>query len=200
MKTSSSCPHGAAVSTRSFEVWAASAPRFGERRNMTAAPQTNDRGYVVFKSCNRRYAGDRATWARYDAATRTLTVARAAKGIISGEYDAELTAFCAEHGINWAAVRCGDRVTVTLSPEESAEADTSADAPAMTAEARAAYDRIMGQAAAATAKMTAAPLDELHRQLEQARAAQARLRTAPAQWWQIEAGCRIMAAHIAGRA
>lgn len=84
------------------------------------APQINDAGFVRFNSRSASYKGDRYTWARYNADTRELTLNLSQSGGLSDAYKDELAAFCAVYGIDWDAMRRGDRVTVTL-PEPAAE-------------------------------------------------------------------------------
>lgn len=66
-------------------------------------------GYVKFVARDWGYAGDRGSWAYIDAVGGVvmITVKRADKGIISRKYEAELSQFCREHGIDWNAIPCG---------------------------------------------------------------------------------------------
>lgn len=86
----------------------------------TTAPVTNDAGFVRFSHRTSSWKGDRYTWARYNAETRELTVYLANSGRISPEYRAEFEAFCRDYGIDFDAMRCGDKVTVFVPAEEPA--------------------------------------------------------------------------------
>lgn len=90
---------------------------------MTAtAPQTNTSGFVNFTNRSLSYRGDRYTWARYNAETRQLTVNLARSGRISQAYQDEFAGFCATYGIDFARLRHGEPVTVTLpEPAENVE-------------------------------------------------------------------------------
>lgn len=64
--------------------------------------KVNEKGFVVFKSHNWSYTGDKNTWARVNNDTLTINVG---KGIISSEYMEELEAFVAPFGLNITAGR-----------------------------------------------------------------------------------------------
>jgi hypothetical protein len=63
-------------------------------------------GYVHFENRNFGYAGDRGTWARVND-DGSVTIKRAAKGLISSAYEEEISAFAEDCGINWDAIGCG---------------------------------------------------------------------------------------------
>ena len=91
---------------------------------MTAtAPQTNTSGFVNFTNRSQSYRGDRYTWARYNAETRQLTVNLARSGRISQAYQDEFAGFCATYGIDFARLRHGEPVTITL-PEPAERVET----------------------------------------------------------------------------
>lgn len=83
----------------------------------TTAPQTNDAGFVRFLRRDSSFRGDRGTWARYDAETRTLTINLTRGGVLSSGYRDEFAAFCETYGVDFNALSHGVPVTVTL-PEE----------------------------------------------------------------------------------
>lgn len=90
---------------------------------MTAtAPQTNTSGFVNFTNRSQSYRGDRYTWARYNAETRQLTVNLARSGRISQAYQDEFAGFCATYGIDFARLRHGEPMTITL--PEGAESES----------------------------------------------------------------------------
>lgn len=90
---------------------------------MTAtAPQTNTSGFVNFTNRSQSYRGDRYTWARYNAETRQLTVNLARSGRISQAYQDEFAGFCATYGIDFASLRHGEPVTISL--PEAAESES----------------------------------------------------------------------------
>ncbi len=90
---------------------------------MTAtAPQTNTSGFVNFTNRSLSYRGDRYTWARYNAETRQLTVNLARSGRISQAYQDEFAGFCAAYGIDFASLRHGEPVTISL--PEAAESES----------------------------------------------------------------------------
>lgn len=68
---------------------------------------TNEKGFVVFKSRDWSYTGDKNTWARVDDDKLTVNIGR---GIISSGYLAELEAFVAPYNLK---ITTG-RVTVAL--------------------------------------------------------------------------------------
>jgi hypothetical protein len=80
--------------------------------------QVNAKGFAIIQGRNWSYAGDKRSYAMVktddDGNQVSLVVKRADKGLISSEYDAAMNSFCAEHGINWSAVRCGQQVEVNL--------------------------------------------------------------------------------------
>ena len=69
--------------------------------------------YVNFKSKNWSYVGDRGTFAR-DNGNNTITIKKAARGIISSAYIDELRTYCASLGVDFDEIRCGQSVTVSL--------------------------------------------------------------------------------------
>lgn len=75
----------------------------------------NNQGYVEFDSKNWSYQGDKGSWAK--VVENKVSVKRAAKGIISSAYSDELEAFCAEYGIDWNSISCGQVVSVEISDE-----------------------------------------------------------------------------------
>lgn len=89
----------------------------------TTAPQTNTSGFVNFTNRSQSYRGDRYTWARYNAETRQLTVNLARSGRISQAYQDEFAGFCATYGIDFARLRHGEPVTITL-PEPAERIET----------------------------------------------------------------------------
>lgn len=85
----------------------------------TAAPQTNDAGFVHFTRRDSSFRGDRGTWARYDAETCVLTVNLTRGGVLSSGYRDEFAAFCESYGIAFNGLSHGVPVTVTITlPEE----------------------------------------------------------------------------------
>ena len=76
--------------------------------------ECNESGFVQFRSRDFGRRGDKGTWARYDAATRQLTICRSARGLMSEAYEAEVRKFASHYGIDFAAMPCGTRHTVTL--------------------------------------------------------------------------------------
>ena len=76
--------------------------------------ECNESGFVRFNSRNFGYRGDKGTWARYDASSRKLTICRAAQGLMSEAYETEMREFAAAYGIDFVAMSCGTRQTVTL--------------------------------------------------------------------------------------
>lgn len=72
--------------------------------------KTNDSGFIHFGTRDWSYNGDKGTWARLNA-DNTITVKRAARGIISSKYTKELRAFCEAHGQDFDAIRSGESVT-----------------------------------------------------------------------------------------
>lgn len=85
----------------------------------------NSQGYVQFDSKNWSYAGDKGSWAKVkvddDGNQVAVVVKRAAKGIISSAYEAEMSEFCAAHGIDWGKVSCGQQVEVEIVEEKEEE-------------------------------------------------------------------------------
>lgn len=68
--------------------------------------------YVNFKNKNWNYAGDKGTWARTEG--KTVTIKKAARGLISDAYTSELREYCAQYGIDFDSIRCGDTLTITI--------------------------------------------------------------------------------------
>ncbi|WP_304736532.1 hypothetical protein [uncultured Desulfovibrio sp.] len=56
-----------------------------------------------------------------------MTVNVARKGTISSAYIDELTEFCAAYGIDFAALRKGDRVTVEVEEDQIVDAEAERD-------------------------------------------------------------------------
>lgn len=77
----------------------------------TPAIRTNDAGFVMFQHRNFRFNGDRNAWARVEK-NGTITVCMG-RGIMSDEYMAELSDFCAAHGRNFSDLHTGCRITLT---------------------------------------------------------------------------------------
>ena len=73
--------------------------------------KTNAQGFVTFSARNFKYAGDKGSWARVRTTEEGtyVDVQRAGKGIMSSDFTAELTGFCAELGIDLPG--CGQRVS-----------------------------------------------------------------------------------------
>lgn len=108
---------------------------------MTAtAPQTSNTGFVRFMHRDSSFRGDRGTWARYDAETRTLTINLARGGVLSAGYRDEFAAFCETYGVDFYGLSHGAPVTVTLPEEEEASVETpeseDIDDPRMDLDAR----------------------------------------------------------------
>ena len=76
--------------------------------------KTNAQGFVVFSARNFKYAGDKGSWARVRETKEGtfVDVQRAGKGIMSSDFTAELTEFCAGLGIDLPG--CGQRVSKQL--------------------------------------------------------------------------------------
>lgn len=86
--------------------------------------------FIKFSSRNWGYAGDKQTWAKAND-DNTITIKKAARGIISSEYTEELRAFCAKYGQDFDAIRCGESLTffaVELA-EEAEEGGAEQDTP-----------------------------------------------------------------------
>ena len=64
--------------------------------------KVNEKGFVVFKSRNWNYNGDKNTWARVDGDKLTVNIGR---GYMSSEYMEEFEAFVAHFGLNITAGR-----------------------------------------------------------------------------------------------
>lgn len=87
--------------------------------------------FIKFSSRNWGYAGDKQTWAKTND-DNTITVKKAARGIISSEYTEELRAFCTKYGQDFDAIRFGESLTfpaVELA-EEAEEGKMEQDTPA----------------------------------------------------------------------
>lgn len=84
------------------------------KERVQPAFKCNASGFVQFHSREFGWRGDKGTWARYDASSRQLTICRAAQGLMSEAYEAEMRKFAAAYGIDFAAMSCGTRQTVTL--------------------------------------------------------------------------------------
>ena len=82
--------------------------------NNQPAFECNESGFIQFRAREFRWRGDKGTWARYDASNRQLTICRAAQGLMSEAYEAEMREFAAAYGIDFASMLCGTRQTVTL--------------------------------------------------------------------------------------
>lgn len=72
----------------------------------------NSSGYVVFCNKNWSYAGDRYTYAKIDG--DKVLIKRAGKGTMSSAYESELRHFCAQIGVDWDSIGCGERVAVEI--------------------------------------------------------------------------------------
>lgn len=72
-------------------------------------PKTNDKGFVEFAARNWRCKGDRGTWARVEE-DGTITVQRAANGMMSWAFIEEMETFCAAYGQDFSAMGSGDRI------------------------------------------------------------------------------------------
>lgn len=96
----------------------------------------NAEGFVRFENRNWRRGADRSTWARFDRATRQLTVHRADRGIITDAYREELYAFCGDLGVRFGEIFHGQSVTVyvpeTRAAMHAAEAAEESETPTMT--------------------------------------------------------------------
>lgn len=55
-----------------------------------------------------------STWAKFNRATNKLTVNKAARGLISDAYWAEMVEFCASYGIDFEAMPFGSRESVII--------------------------------------------------------------------------------------
>lgn len=74
-------------------------------------------GYVNFKNRDFGYKGDKGTWAMIDGSNvdgYTLTVKKADKGIISSAYASEISEYAEQNGIDFAALKCGEKATVKI--------------------------------------------------------------------------------------
>lgn len=69
-------------------------------------------GYVKFAKKNWSSNGDKGTWAKVEDSQ--LTVKRSSRGALTWDYIDEITAFCAEHGINFEDIPAGESVTVDI--------------------------------------------------------------------------------------
>lgn len=76
--------------------------------------ECNASGFVQFRARDFGRRGDKGTWARYDNSSRRLTICRAAQGLMSDAYETEMRNFAAAYGIDFAAMPCGVRQTITL--------------------------------------------------------------------------------------
>ncbi len=74
----------------------------------------NRNDYVVFQHRNYARRGDMSTWAKFNRATNKLTVNKAARGLISDAYWAEMFEFCASYGIDFEAMPFGSRESVII--------------------------------------------------------------------------------------
>lgn len=74
----------------------------------------NAAGFIAFRHRDFSYRGDKGTWARYSVDTRELTVQCTSTGRISEAYSDEMREFCASYGIDWDAMRSGQRAVVVI--------------------------------------------------------------------------------------
>ena len=74
--------------------------------------ETNAAGFVVFENRDFGFRGDKGTWAKMNG--KKITVCKASSGTISREYETEISDFCEKLGLDFSAIRCGDRVTVEI--------------------------------------------------------------------------------------
>lgn len=95
--------------------------------------------YINMASRNWNWNGDKGTWVRRND-DNTVTVKKAARGLISDAYTAELREFCAQYGQDFDAIRCGESVTfstITETAEEKKEENqTAIDFPELTGTAK----------------------------------------------------------------
>ena len=73
--------------------------------------RTNEPGFVSFQHRDFSKRGDKGTWARLEE-DGSITLQKAARGLISDAYEAELREFCASFGADFDAIRCGERVSM----------------------------------------------------------------------------------------
>lgn len=67
--------------------------------------------YIKANSRNWGFRGDVGTWAGIETkknGKRYFVAKRARFGIISSSYEEEMTQICAEYGVDFTAIRCGD--------------------------------------------------------------------------------------------
>lgn len=74
--------------------------------------KTNKSNFVLFEKRNSGYAGDRGTWARIEG--DKMIVCRAQKGIISNDYEHEMTAFLDMFGVDFSDIKPGKKLEVSL--------------------------------------------------------------------------------------
>lgn len=74
--------------------------------------KTNAAGFVVFENRDFGYRGDKGTWAKVHGGK--VLVCKASSGMISRAYEAEIADFCEKLGIDFSAIRCGDRATAEI--------------------------------------------------------------------------------------
>ena len=86
----------------------------------------NNRGYLDTDNRDWGYRGDKGTWAHYDEGTNALTISRAKNGIISDGYTNEIAEFAARHGVDFDAIRPGDKIKIidVHDATDSASGDT----------------------------------------------------------------------------
>lgn len=80
----------------------------------TTTLNLNSSNFVIFKNRDFGRRGDKGTWARFDSTTATLTINKAAHGLISDAFTQELRDFCDSYGINFDAMPCGTRESVVI--------------------------------------------------------------------------------------
>lgn len=74
--------------------------------------KTNAAGFVIFENRDFGFRGDKGTWAKING--KKITVCKASSGTISREYETEISDFCEKLGLDFSAIRFGDRVTVEI--------------------------------------------------------------------------------------
>ncbi len=80
----------------------------------TTTLNLNANNFVIFQHRNFARRGDKGTWARFDRVTGKLTINKAARGLISDAYWAEMVEFCASYGIGFEAMPFGSRESVII--------------------------------------------------------------------------------------
>lgn len=74
--------------------------------------KTNRSGFIEFQNRNKGFKGDRDTWARISG--NQLTIFRAKRGLMSGNYYNEMCLFCSEYGIDFDSIDCGEKRTIEI--------------------------------------------------------------------------------------